>query len=106
MLIADLNVLFAWFNAWRFVCYSCVVIPTGLNKFIFIPFYYIKRALNSIMLWLGASLFIFARLQPFKHKACHSAKLLTSKVFKVLWAFFYLAGVINPGVRLAERKKR
>lgn len=73
---------------------------------IFIPFYYIKCALNNIMLWLGASLFIFARLQAFKYKVCHSAKLLTPKVFKVLWAFFYLTGVGNPGVRLAERYKR
>jgi len=75
----------------------------GLNKFIFILFYYIKCALNSIMLWLGAFLRKTIGLQPFKHKACHSGKLLTRQVFKVLWGYFEPTGVGNPGVRLAER---
>ena len=70
---------------------------------VFIPFYYIKSALNSIMLWLGALLHKTIWLQSFKHKACHSGKLLTCQVFKVLWGYFESTGVGNPGVRLAER---
>lgn len=55
------------------------------------------------MLWLGAFLRKTIGLQPFKHKACHSGKLLTRQVFKVLWGYFEPTGVGNPGVRLAER---